>query len=217
MHVDFLTDIYASLYGMFAAEYLLKSHRQSTHRQYETACKSLVCFVKLEKPFKILVQFMLEFLIRLFEVRKLQSSTITSYCALIQPMKPRFDIDLCSEPFTLLIKSFVLERPIQPPREFQWCLDTVLDLGKSDRFAVNPLLEDLTMKVVFLIGLSAGVRDSELHSLLRGRAFIKFDKAFDSETLYPNPEFLAKTESASNRCKPIIIKSFKLPSGLHHC
>ena len=34
--------------------------------------------------------------------------------------------------------------------------------------------------------------------------------------LFPNPEFLAKTESASNRHKPIVIKSFKLPSGRHH-
>jgi len=61
--VDFLMDIYAGLYGMSAAKYLLKSHRQ-----YETAWKSLVCFVNLKKPTMIAVSFMLEFLIWLFEV-----------------------------------------------------------------------------------------------------------------------------------------------------
>jgi len=97
----------------------------------------------------------------------------------------------------------------------QWCLDTVLNFVKSDRFSINLSLEDLKMKVVFLVGL--GVRISELHSLLRGSNFIKFDDAFYSVTLFPNPEFLAKTESASNRGKPIIIKSFRLCSGHHHC
>jgi len=66
-------------------------------------------------------------------------------------MKLGFDIDICSEPFTLLIKSFFLELPIQSPCKPQWCL-------------------------------------------LRVRAFIKFDGALDSVTLYPNPEFLAKIE-----------------------
>jgi len=75
----------------------------------------------------------------------------------------------------------------------------------------------LTIKVVFLIGLGAGVRISEIHSLFRGDSFIKFDEAYNSVTLYPNPEFLAKTESATNRRKPIVISSFKLPSVRHHC
>jgi len=72
------------------------------------------------------------------------------------------------------------------------------------------------MKVVFLVGLGTGVKISELHLLLRGSNFIKFDDAFDSVTLFPNPEFLAKTESAFNRWKPIIIKSLKLCSSHHH-
>ena len=215
--LDFLMDIYSNLYGVSTAKYLLKSHRQSTRRQYETAWKSLVCFVKYKKPTTLTISFMLKFFIWLFENRKLQSNTITSYrCALMQPLKLGFSIDLCSEPFTLLIKSFFLERPLQPPREPQWCLDKVLDLLKSDRFVVNPCLKDLTMKVVFLIGLGTGVRISELHSLLRGETFIKFDDGYNSVTLYPNPEFLAKTESATNRRKPIFIRSFKLPSGAHH-
>jgi len=92
----------------------------------------------------------------------------------------------------------------------------VLDLLKSNRFAVNSSVEDLTVKVVFLIGLALGVRISELHSLLRGSSFIKFDDDFNSVTLFPNPEFLVKTESATSRHKPIVIKSFKLPSGRHH-
>ena len=75
----------------------------------------------------------------------------------MQPLKLGFDID-CSEPFMLLIKSFFLERPIRSPREPQWRLDKVLDLLKSDRFSVYPCLKDLTMKVVFLIGLGAYVR-----------------------------------------------------------
>jgi len=72
------------------------------------------------------------------------------------------------------------------------------------------------MGVVFLIGLASGVRICELHSLLGGSSFIKFDDNFNSVTLFPNPEFWAKTESATFRRKPIVINSFKLPSGNHH-
>jgi len=112
-------DIYSNLYGVHTAQYLLKSHRQSTRRQYETAWKSLVCF-KSKNTTSLSTSFMLEFFIWLFEVRNLQSNTITSYrCALMQPLKLDFSLDLCLEPFNLLIKLFLLERPIQPPRELQ--------------------------------------------------------------------------------------------------
>jgi len=78
-HLGILMDIYTNLYGAASAKYLLKAHRPSTRRQYKTAWKSLVCFVKLKKRTMISVSFMLEFLICLFEVRKLQSNTIMSY------------------------------------------------------------------------------------------------------------------------------------------
>jgi len=125
-----------------------------------------VYFVKFKKPTALSTNFMLEFL---FGCSRLGSCNPT----LMQPLKLGFDVDLCSEPFTFLIKSFFLERPIRPPREPQWYLDKVLDLLKSDRFSVNPCLKDLTMKVVFLTGLGAGVTISEIHSLLRGDSFIK--------------------------------------------
>jgi len=90
-HMDFLMQIYASLFGVPTARYLLKAHRFSTRRQYNTA------LFRRKSP-------------QLFEIRKLQSTTITSYhWALVQPLKLHFKIALCSEPFTFLIKSTFLE------------------------------------------------------------------------------------------------------------
>lgn len=53
-----------------------------------------IVFVKLKKPLKITVFYIkFYFFYLLFELRKLQSNTITSYrCSLIKPMKLGFNL-----------------------------------------------------------------------------------------------------------------------------
>lgn len=73
--------------------------------------------------------FLLEFFLWLFEVKKLQSNTISSYeCALSKPMQLGFNIERFSELFLDLSESFILQRPPSTALEPQWCLDMVLRL-----------------------------------------------------------------------------------------
>ena len=81
---------------------------------------------------------------------------------------------------------------------------------------MNPSLEDITLKTVFLLALASGRRVSELHSLLRRRGFIVFGEHYSWVRLHPNPQFLAKNETASFRHGPLMINAFRNAAGEHH-
>ena len=86
---------------------------------------------------------------------------------------------------------------------------------KTRRFTVNPSLEDLTLKALFLLVLASGRRVGELHSLIRRKGFIVFSEHYNWVRLHPNPQFLAKNETASFRRGPILINAFKDSSNNH--
>lgn len=44
----------------------------------------------------------------------------------------------------------------------------------ESRFCINPSLEDLTLKILFFVGLAVGIRVSELHSLRSDRNYFVF-------------------------------------------
>lgn len=149
-------------------------------RQYETCWKEFISFIKQQKPSAVSEKFMLEFFFWLFDVGKLQVNMISYWCALIKPTKLGFDIDLTTNSFVHIFKSFFLQRSPRAPREAQWCLHKVL---KTDMFFHNPSFDDLCMRTAFLVGLALGARVSDLHSLLRGNRFVKFDKDMNPVTL----------------------------------
>ena len=100
--------------------------------------------------------------------------------------------------------------------EPQWSLNKVLNFLKTRRFTVNPSLEDLTLKALFLLALASGRRVGELHSLIRRKVFIVFGEHYNWVRIHPNPQFLAKNETASFRRGPILINAFKINSTTHH-
>ena len=91
-----------------------------------------------------------------------------------------------------------------------------LDFLKTRRFSVNPSLEDITLKTIFLLALASGRRVSELHSFLRRNEFIVFGEHYNWVHIHPNPHFLAKNETSAQRCRPLLINVFKNDDGEYH-
>lgn len=90
--IDFLQRICANFYGSDVSHHLMQSYRISTVRQYETSCKSLIEFIKHKELSFLTVWFLFKYFIWVFEVKKLQANTISSYnSALIKSPKLGFD------------------------------------------------------------------------------------------------------------------------------
>ena len=109
----------------------------------------------------------------------------------------RFLLPELSSHFVLrdLLRSFRLERPLSSSRVPPWDLLRVLSFLRGPPF--EPLsacsLRDLTRKVLFLVSLATARRVGELQAVSRSVSF----SGGDAYLSYL-PEFLAKTESASN-------------------
>ena len=76
-------------------------------------------------------------------------------------------------------------------------LDKVLDLALSDRFQLNPPVQDSMYIALSLTSLATGSRISEPNACLRGEEFLEFSNLV--VTLFPNPIFLGKNECPMNR------------------
>jgi len=61
-------DIYSFMVQYVHSQILVKSHRLSFRKHYESAWKSIGCLVKAKKPTVMSVSSLLEVFIRLFEV-----------------------------------------------------------------------------------------------------------------------------------------------------
>ena len=117
-----------------------------------------------------------------------------------------FGVDVSSQDFIHLTRSFSLKRPAAPARFQSWSLDPVLELLASRDFAATtPLLLE---KALFLTALACGPRLSELHALRRCEFISRRDQAL---ILRPDPAFLAKNENPLYRRSPIIIKPLEDP------
>ena len=70
------------------------------------------------------------------------------------------------------------------------------------------------MVVSFLLALATGARASEWGSILRSEDALVFPR--DRVTLYPNPNFLAKTEHPLLRRDPLFIPGLREANGSPH-
>ena len=157
-------------------------------------------------------------MIYIFENRGFQVNTLQVYkCALALPLSVGFGLDMSHNYFNLVFRSMWLKRPGTQFQIPAWNLDLVLDLLSSNRFNINVSPLDLVRKCVVLVGLALGSRISEVHSLLRGRRYVRFNRNMKSVTLFPNPTFLAKNEAPSFRRKPLVINALFNRDGSPHC
>ena len=200
--LDFLQRIYSSLYSRQSAIYLTGHLRHSSTNQYESIWSTWLDFVRKQNPQSISAETVLSFCISLFEVQKLAVSTILSYkSALKEPLLRGFGVDVSSQDFNFLSRSFALRRPAASTRFPSWSLNSVLDILVDRNFASStPLLLE---KTLFLTALACGPRISELHALRRGQFITRQN---NSLVLRPDPSFLAKNEDPLHRRSPIIIK-----------
>ena len=136
-----------------------------------------------------------DFLLHLFQDRKLQPGTIDGYRSVIADKLCNSPINVSKdENLTHLLDSFHRVRP-QSRRDIpSWNLSLVLHQLTKAPF--EPLkeasLKHLTFKSVFLLALGSGKHRSEIHAWLHKN--IRHQTDWSKVSLYPSPSFLSKNQ-----------------------
>ena len=155
------------------------------------------------------VQSVADFLMYLFEDRKLQPSTIDGYRSAIADKLGNSSINVSrDENLTRLLDSFHRDRPKGRRGVPSWNLSLVLHQLMKPPF--EPLkeasLKHLTFKTVFLLALGSGMRRSEIHAWQNKN--IRHQSDWSKVSLYPSPSFLAKNQLAKegpDSIAPVVI------------
>ena len=138
-----------------------------------------------------------DFLLHLFQDRKLQPSTIDGYRSAIADKLGNSTINVSKdENLTRLLDSFHRDRPKGRRGLPSWNLSLVLHQLTKAPF--EPLkeasLKHLTFKTVFLLALGSGKHRSEIHAWLHKN--IRHQSDWSKVSLYPSPSFLSKNQLA---------------------
>ena len=138
-----------------------------------------------------------DFLLHLFQDRKLQPGTIDGYRSAIADKLGNSPINVGKdENLTRLLDSFHGDRPKGRRGIPSWKLSLVLHQLTKAPF--EPLkeasLKHLTFKTVFLLALGSGKRTSEIHAWLHKN--IRHQSDWSKVSLYPSPSFLFKNQLA---------------------
>ena len=150
-----------------------------------------------------------DFLLHLFQDKKLQPGTIDDYRSAIADKLGNATINVSKdENLTRLLDSFHRDRPKGRRGIPSWNLSLVLHQLKKAPF--EPLkqasLKHLTFKTVFLLALGSGKRRSEIHAWLHKN--IRHQSDWSKVSLYPSPSFLSKNQLARegpDSVAPVII------------
>ena len=143
------------------------------------------------------VKSIANFLLHLFEVKKLQPSTIDGYRSAIADKLGNTQVNISKdENLTRLLESFHRDRPKGRRGIPSWNLSLVLHQLTKAPF--EPLreasLKHLTFKTVFLLALGSGKRRSEIHAWQHQN--IRHQADWSKVSLFPSPSFLSKNQLA---------------------
>lgn len=190
---------------------LIKAHRASTRRQYESGWKKFQAFVRRNRISEITPETLANFATSTFHSSPTVSpATVTNAMVAIRdPVAYGFGVEINRRTWDLLRSSFFNQRPPAPPSPPSWSLEKVLTLLQSPRFSVNPSSSDLLLKALFLTAMATGHRVSQLAALLRTSQFMRFGHDDMSVTLAPKPFFLAKNERAGHRMSPVTVPAWR--------
>ena len=138
-----------------------------------------------------------DFLLHLFQDRKLQPGTIEGYRSAIADKLGNSPINISKdENLTRLLDSFHRDRPKGRRGVPSWNLSLVLHQLTKPPF--EPMkeasLKHLTFKTVFLLALGSGKRRSEIHAWQHKN--IRHQADWSKVSLYPSPSFLSKNQLA---------------------
>lgn len=160
-----------------------------------------------------------DFMLFLFEDKKLQPSTIQGYrTALADRLDASANLNVGSDLFlSRLLRSFFRDRPKTLRNLPPWNLNLVLHVLSGEPFEPLRLAQFkfLTIKTVFLIALASGHRRSELHALSRER--VSHTPDWSHVTLKPDPSFLAKNQDPASTVAafaPVVIPALPEQSVL---
>ena len=150
-----------------------------------------------------------DFLLHLFQDRKLQPGTIDGYRSAIADKLGNSTINVSKdENLTRLLDGFHRDRPKGRRGIPSWNLSLVLHQLTKAPF--EPLkgasLKHLTFKTVFLLALGSGKRRSEIHAWLLKN--IRHQSDWSKVSLYPSPSFLFKNQLAKegpDSVAPVVI------------
>ena len=135
------------------------------------------------------VEQIADFLLHLFQDRKLQPSTIDRYRSAIADKVVNFTVNISkNENLNRLLDSFHRDRPKGRRGVPAWNLSLVLHQLTKAPF--EPLRKHLTFKTVFLLALGSGKRRSEIHAWVNRK--IRHQSDWSKVSLSPSPCFLLK-------------------------
>ena len=184
--------------------------RGSTRSVYEAkwAIFTKWCITN-QVDFRTPVKSVADFLMYLFEERKLQPSTIDGYRSAIADKLGNSTLNIGKdENLTRLLDSFHRDRPKGRRGIPSWNLSLVLHQLPKAPF--EPIKEasskHLTFKTVFLLALGSGKRRSEIHAWQSKN--IRHQLDWSKVSLYPSPSFLSKNQLAKegpNSVAPVVI------------
>ena len=155
------------------------------------------------------VKSVADFLMYLFEERKLQPSTIDGYRSAIADKLGNSTLNISKdENLTRLLDSFHRDRPKGRRGIPSWNLSLVLhQLTKAPFEPIKEAsLKHLTFKTVFLLALGSGKRRSEIHAWQNRN--IRHQSDWSKISLYPSPSFLSKNQLAKegpDSVAPVVI------------
>ena len=143
------------------------------------------------------VKSVADFLMYLFEEKKLQPSTIDGYRSAIADKLGDTTLNISKDHnLTRLLESFHRDRPKGRRGIPSWNLSLVLHQLTKPPF--EPLreasLKHLTFKTVFLLALGSGKRRSEIHAWQHKN--IRHQSDWSKVSLFPSPSFLSKNQLA---------------------
>ena len=143
------------------------------------------------------VKSVADFLLYLFEDKKLQPSTIEGYRSAIADKLGNTTVNISKDDnLTRLLESFHRYRPKGRRGMPSWNFSQVLHQLTKAPF--EPLreasLKHLTFKTVFLLALGSGKRRSEIHAWQHKN--IRHQSDWSKVSLFPSPSFLSKNQLA---------------------
>ena len=210
---DKLSELQDKGFSKEVLERIEKPQKASTQNLYLFRYNKFVEWAGLEDKQKVTIPLVADFLLHLFEEKKLSTGSIEGYKTAIAQLCKYSGAKIAeSQELKDLIQSFKRDRPKASRAVPKWDLSLVLSL--LARKPYEPLeeadLKWVTLKTVFLVALATGRRRSELHALVKSKVLFK-----EKQNLYLlglDPSFLAKNQLAddiSEKFKFIEIKSLK--------
>ena len=127
--IQFLNKVFSIKFIASVANALISSHRKSTTAQYEHCWKDFQSWLRSEEEALVTKGAILQYLVHLASVRKLNPKTILVYRNALQlPLLHGFNISTKDHEFSLIARSQFIENPLQRRIIPNWKLSKVLSL-----------------------------------------------------------------------------------------